>query len=140
MRKEREREKSSRVIVEGGYQDDWRTYNSSVIEKVVPPSCTRISCISGSYVLTLVGEWGNGDLQWFDQISANGEAIELSITDVGLLRPRTLITEDGRIFHDVTLLESEGEIEQKRLVHYLEILKKKYGETPQEIISTLLQK
>ncbi|HLF54575.1 MAG TPA: hypothetical protein VI612_02550 [Candidatus Nanoarchaeia archaeon] len=95
----------SRAIVEGGAQDHWLGYiiGTGIFE--ITPNITTIE--TGPYTLDLVAKVRGASFE-FPSTHPEGErAINLERLHDGIPRPRTLITEDGRIFHDASLLRSQ---------------------------------
>ncbi len=92
----------ARAIVEGGAQDHWNGHiiGTGIFE--IPPKITTIE--TGPYELDLVARVKGAS---FDFPSETGRTINLDYLHSGIPRPRTLITEDGRIFHDASLLRSQ---------------------------------
>lgn len=131
-----EQARAIQVIVEGGYQDDWSRHTQTVIEKIVPENCTRITFIP-AYVLILVATWKDDGVHWLEE-QEGGETVNFGlVNNFGILRPCTVITEDGRIYHDLELINAPDEVNRKRLTRYLEVLEKEFGRTPKDTIARI---
>lgn len=114
------------VLIEGGYRDDWM-HNAYVRVKrtSVPADCTVVDI--DRYPLTLVRRWENDQITEVDPLeSMSGRVLDLG-RSLGYLfeRPSTLITSDGRIYHDLSLLNSE--FNNMRLNALLDELRRQYG-------------
>jgi hypothetical protein len=128
----------NRVIVEGGKQDEWNTNFVLPDYLAVPPECTVIGI--GNYDLSLVGEWGEDGIS-FNPIFQT-EAILYSQSRIEMdqsrlfaqgIRPLTLITRDGRIYHDISIIDTDNPLSNNstRLERFLDQLTEDYP-TPSE--------
>jgi len=111
---------STRVIIEGGLYDDWNTHLIVRSEYIIPKEATKL--ILGKYYhLDLVARLNKDSiLETVQSRSPELNAAHLESKFLGL-RPTTVITEDGRIFHDKTLAD------KTRLESLLVALQEKYG-------------
>lgn len=108
------------IIVEGGYHDDWSRHTIVEMKYPIPPDCSVIHV--WSYDLTLIGKITDKGIEtgpdWENM--ENGK-VELDIF-TGIERPTTIITEDGRIYHDLGLMQDERSA--SRLPSFLRALNK----------------
>lgn len=97
-----------RVIIEGGYQDDWSRHNMDTDRYVIPKDSTTVN-LGKEYDLDLVAklkEDGTIERVHVDpknRITAKIDYIWLT----RIQRPRILITEDGRIFFDIVKMNDD---------------------------------
>ena len=93
------------ILVEGGYHDNWRTHTTTEMKFPIPPDCGVIHV--WSYDLTLIGKITDKGIEvnpnWENQAAPS---VDLD-TYTGIERPTTVITEDGRIYHDLELMLDE---------------------------------
>jgi len=109
------------LLVEGGRQGDWANLHTVELKARMPRNCVRIKFALGSD-LTVVGSWDPKGIR-VGPILENRAGETLSLNRYPLERPATVVTEDGRIFHDLRLLLSEKDFD--RLPNLLTELSKK---------------
>lgn len=109
----REQTGATKVIVEGGMHDAWRTHHFLAVDAEISDDATKL-VFQGDYELTLVGKWTKDGME---KLVPVGEEV-VSALNSGILfrieRPTTVITEDGRVFHDLSL-QGEGNPNADRL-------------------------
>jgi len=114
-----------KVLVEGANHDSWRKLDLAPLLLETPPNCTKIN-FGDYYLFTLVGRWDKEGIKMVNQEEIE-KGSEIKFNDAFKFmcehfeRPRTIITEDGRIYHDLILLESQV------LKSFLDGLYERYG-------------
>lgn len=115
-----------RIWIEGGFHDDWRSNTILDTEQIIPEGCTRIKLVV--YELTLVKRWSSEHISdvSIEEVE-KGSQVELDsgLVFFGIERPTTVITNDGRIYHDRELLDSPAN--HARLSLFLNSLQKRAG-------------
>lgn len=109
------------LIVEGGRRGVWVNRNTVELKAKIPRNCVRIRFAMGSE-LTLVGSWDPKGIR-VGPILEDRAGETLYINRYPLERPATVVTEDGRIFHDLELLQDEHD--SQRLPNFLTDLSEK---------------
>ena len=109
----------NRVILEGGFQDDWWTQTRDFWRYDIKDDINRL--IISNYKLDLVGKLNSeNDLE----ITTYREIPRVLDLDYDtwnrIQRPTTLIVDDGRVYHDKQLMEG---CNSKRLPSFLDYLK-----------------
>ncbi|MBI4155443.1 hypothetical protein HY498_05160 [Candidatus Woesearchaeota archaeon] len=110
-----------RVIIEGGFQDDWNVHHFDSEVIAVPYNITTI--YTGLYNLDRV------ELKKDVWVPIGGSLDTVEKLDFNYIwgivqRPCTILIEDGRIFHDLDILDGSSHF---RLTSTLNALKKEYG-------------
>lgn len=111
-----------RVLVEGGMEDDWFTHHTMILEREIPQDCEVIRILR--YNLSLVAVWEKGEIRQTEtrpgqEIKFPNDGEVWGDPDEGKMhRPTTIITQDGRIYHDRDLLVTG------RLDHFLSTMSK----------------
>lgn len=119
---------SMRILIEGGDHQGWRNSQLDMMCQDIPEDITCLN-IDDIYSFDLVGLIKpDGTLE---ERTANPEqsrtlSLEYSIL-LGIPRPTTIIIEDGRVFHDLSLLNSDIEVNNQRLKLFLKSIVEKYG-------------
>jgi len=112
-----ERKEEVRVLVEGCFQDDSKPHITGRTYAI--PQDVEILDIE-SYNLPLVARVSNGAFEKAKYLDCD-DTTKFQIldydTNTGIQRPTTIITEDGRIFHDMGYL-----LRQNRLVRVADFL------------------
>ncbi len=99
-----------RMIIEGGFQDDWRTHYFDLFEAEVPEGVTKIHLGMGSD-LDLVARMQTSGILVIDATSTGARA-DLTLGKRGynyfirINRVCTAIIEDGRVYHDRGLIQT----------------------------------
>lgn len=127
-----------RVLVEGADYDTWKRLRVVPWEQTAPVDCTKIN-FKDHYVFSLVGRWTKNGIQTVDAKELDsGSEVEFDNASklfFGVFsRPTTIITEDGRIYHDLTLIKSQ------RLSSFLQGLIEKYGKNNPANANSLVEK
>lgn len=121
-------ETKKRVLIEGGFQDDWGRLNSvHTAELVIGDDVTKINirCLGSSYIkpLTLVYRWEGVNLI---PVSPLEKGNDYNLFDYNRLQAvSSIIVDDGRVFFDISLLKDRSERNYRRLDIFLERLKEK---------------
>ncbi len=115
-----------RVIIEGGYQDEWMTHTTDSDRYDIPEGITRL--VIHCYELDLVGRLNQeGDLETIpsaEQVSPQ----ELNYNFfTRIQRPTTVIVDDGRVYHDKGLMTPPDGMNAQRLSSFLKYLKSNGG-------------
>ncbi|MBI2105936.1 hypothetical protein HYT56_03810 [Candidatus Woesearchaeota archaeon] len=118
------KDKRVRVIISGGYQDSWGVHYLDVDRYEIPQGTPRVYA---GCVLDLVVQRGeDGRFYEVRETHSNNEPLKLSYCFLARIpRVTTLITEDGRVFHDRSLLRSKDNSD--RLADLLKTLADEYG-------------
>lgn len=100
------------IFVEGGFERDWYEYNGRYIHEItIPESCSEIRFLNVEiepHDLSLIGKLTPENIV-INPRSINGTFIETKTLFEGVgkgklvLRPRLVITSDGRLFHNTQL-------------------------------------
>ena len=130
-----------KVLIEGGMMDDWSRVNSvHPTELPIPRNVTKLDIRrrGSSYVksLRLIYKWEGRDFLPTNPLEdkditylIDGHEIINSVT--------TVIIDDGRIFHDISLFEDHSPNNRSRLDRYLQILiEKNNGYNPVRLFFT----
>ena len=113
-----------RVIFEGGAPDYWLDFHQIGISKLyLPKNINQLSVIPG-YTFNLVGKSDN--FGRIESVPTPNKSRDLPEYKLNSSRPTTIITEDGRIFHDIHLRKSETENDPNSL-RLENILKSLFG-------------
>ena len=118
--------KQTKLLIEGGWQDDWLRLHVTSWEQPLTEDCTVIKWGYRRY--DLIGIW---DEKGFQKLNEDKQAIEnefdFNWVITGIQKPATIITEDGRVYHDLTLLNSGDGFNNIRLERFLTGLQENYG-------------
>ena len=119
-----------RILIEGGFQDDWsRLHSVHPMELLIPTIATRVNIRNiGSTLVTPL------DLvyRWIDQYLIPAAALadpmdqvphEFNLFDYdGVQAVASIITADGRIYFDTKLTQDRSENNRMRLSRFLRVL------------------
>ncbi len=97
-------------------------YTDMTINRTLPKGCTVVSF--GGKDFTLLAKWDGEKLDWLS--SGNGQKVDFgrSTSDIYHLHPWTIITRDGRFYHD---LESTKGQSREELADYFTQLAREFG-------------
>ena len=114
-----------RVIVEGGFQDDWSKLSSVCpIEVVMGDDMSRINFRSyGMRPVRLTHVYNWVGTEWLPVDPFEDKIVECNIENNTLQIVSSLITEDGKIFFDVSLYKDKSERNRNRLDIFRERLR-----------------
>ena len=116
-----------RVIIEGGYQDDWSTQYVDRETYTIPQDVSRITLASG-YTLDLLLRLDDGKPVMVQVSDAERKPLCLDYNwFLRIQRPTTIITDDGRVFHDMQLLRAGDGLNDQRLKRFLRTIAEQYG-------------
>jgi len=123
----KKRDNKVRVIIEGSDYDDWKNFHFDTAAYEIPQDITCVR-IGERYSLDLIARINpEGALRpEFLPDQTKQLDLEYCILTGEITRPTTLITEDGRVFHDKGLLEP-NDANNQRLNQLLTYLAQKYS-------------
>lgn len=99
-------------------------YTNFPIRSSVPKDCRQISF--GSFTFSLVAVKNGDTIDWVDQ-GNNGRLVRLDIKqDFPPLKPRTIMVDDGRLFHDAETNHRLFEENREGFFDYLSKLAHEY--------------
>ncbi len=103
-----------RVIIEGGFQDDWKNHTVDRINHFIPYEVTSIKI--STYDYTLIAREEEYGLTQVECEFQEKEALKLNYSIFrGIQRPRSIIVEDGRVFYD-------KKIDPRHLESYINVI------------------
>lgn len=130
---EKSQETGIRVIIEGGFQNDWNRHHLDSGRFNIPQKTLKIEIpLKGYYfypVKKLAGVYVWDDIVPDDSCNFDGEYVTGDYNTLfGIQRPATILVEDGRIFHDLGLLCGDNKKNSRRLISLIKALEERYGE------------
>ncbi len=103
------RDRPSRVLIEGGFQDSWKKAYLDVGEFTIPEGTLRIHP-GVDYDLDLVAKLNaQGSMEMVNVQPTPALEIPYNFF-TGIQRPRGLLTEDGQLFYDCSLLDDQPDL------------------------------
>ncbi|MBI4980388.1 hypothetical protein HZC30_02400 [Candidatus Woesearchaeota archaeon] len=111
------RDRYYKIIIEGGYQDNWRNITLDVGEFCIPENTLRIHP-GTDYDLDLTSRLNEqGAMETVSEKPENALEIDYNFF-LGIQRPRGILVEDGRLFYDKSLLTDQPDLAM-RFLSYL---------------------
>lgn len=113
------RDRRYKVIIEGGYQDNWRSITLGVDEFSIPKNTLRVH-LGIDYDLDLVSRLNEEGVMEAVCEPPTG-ALELDYNFfLRIQRPRGMLVEDGRLFYDKSLLADQPDLAKSFLTYLSE--------------------
>lgn len=111
-----------RVIIEGGYQDDWMTHTTDSGRYDIPEGVNRL--VIHCYNLDLVGRLNSeNDLEEVPKTATiNSQELDYNFF-TRIQRPTTIVVDDGRVYHDKGLMTPPEDMNAERLSSFLKFFK-----------------
>jgi hypothetical protein len=121
---------TTRVLIEGGFQDDWSTHTIDRGRYKIPQETVTLT-IGSHYRLDLVARVNQAGVLERVESPQNTPSTDKTTQSLDynyffrIQRPTTILTEDGRIYFDRSLWESPAN--RDRLTDFLSALRAQYG-------------
>lgn len=101
-------ERPVRYLLEGSWQDEWRDMSMHAGTAYLPQDSMQVDFMF--HKLDFVARLKGRGFERIDLATRRGYCIDIGYTPFGgnIQKPATLITEDGRIFHNLSLFSGDG--------------------------------